>query len=79
MKLPIVTDTARLTSAGYNYSPKIWTLHTYDHSEVMTIRGSTGLAHFFKCNETGTLRRWGFDVTFAGDKDEDDEDDKDGN
>lgn len=74
MKLPIHTDTARLTSAGYNYNPKIWTLHKYDHSAVLTLPGAkkgetqTGLAHYFRCTETGELRVWGFDVTFAGDK-----------
>ena len=49
------------------------TLHIYDHSEVLTVPGPdrtsyvTGLAHFYKCSETGELRRWGFDVTFAKD------------
>lgn len=67
---PAVTVTrALLPSEGLN--ERRATFHTYSHSEVATItRGRekiTGLAHYFKCSETGELRRWGFDITFAKD------------
>jgi hypothetical protein len=49
------------------------TLHVFDHSKVITLPGAkkgettTGLAHFYRCTETDTLKRWGFDATFAKD------------
>lgn len=66
----VQTKMAKLTSSGFNY--RKWTRHTYAYSEVVRIsrpRGENivGLAHVFKCSETGELRRWGFDVTFAKD------------
>ncbi len=71
MKAYIDTVEAVLPSAGYNY--RKWTRHKYDHSELVTLPGATpdntltGLGHMYKCQETGELRRWGFDVTFAKD------------
>jgi hypothetical protein len=68
---PVETKTATLASAGYNY--KKITRHVYAHSEVITIPGPkkgetlTGLGHYYRCEETKELRRWGFDVTFAKD------------
>lgn len=65
----VTTKTALLPSAGYNYR-KI-TRHTYVHSELVTVMSdgapSVGLGHYFRCAETGELRRWGFDRTFAKD------------
>ena len=61
------TTTARLPSNGLNNRRA--TVHKYDHSAVITIpartkdeRPTTGLAHFFRCEETGMLRVWGFDA-----------------
>lgn len=58
---------AFLPSTGLNYRKA--TKHIYSHSEPKTVRCGgkmiTGLAHFFKCTETGELRQWGFDTTFA--------------
>ncbi len=70
MRSHVQTLSAVLPSAGYNYRKA--TLHTYVHSALVTITGSntektTGLGHFYRCVETGELRRWGFDVTFAKD------------
>jgi len=65
----VQTKTALLTSAGYNH--RKWTRHTYSHSDLVTIATNgvpvTGLGHFFRCEETKELRRWGFDITFAKD------------
>lgn len=62
-------DSVFLPSAGLN--ERRATLHTYSHSELMTLQNLdskvTGLAHMYRCSETGELRRWGFDVTFAKD------------
>jgi hypothetical protein len=68
--IPVSTTTAFLTSAGYNHRKA--TLHKYSHSELLKLPGEgksyiTGLAHMFRCAETGELRRWGFDVTFGKD------------
>ncbi len=69
MKEPVQTITALLPSAGYNYR-KV-TRHTYAHSELATVqidgRPAVGLGHLFRCSETGALRRWGCDATFAKD------------
>lgn len=71
MRAPVETTVAFLPSAGYNY--RKCTSHVYAHSELVTLPGATkgakitGLGHMFKCQETGELRRWGFDVTFAKD------------
>ena len=66
---PVRTKTALLPSAGYNYQKPTW--HMYSHSELVTIgtgaTATTGLGHYFRCAETGEMRRWGFDVTFAKD------------
>lgn len=69
MKQFVETEVALLTSAGYNY--RKWTWHKYSHSEVVTIHAKgaaedvTGLGYFFRCTETGELRRWGFEATYA--------------
>lgn len=69
MKQSVQTTEALLASAGYNYHK--WTRHKYSHSELVTlpssVKGETtmGLGHFFRCQETGELRRWGFEATFA--------------
>jgi hypothetical protein len=71
MKHPIQTTSAILPSAGYNYRKA--TRHFYTHSELVTLptvragETVTGLGHFFRCEETKEIRRWGFDVTFAKD------------
>ncbi len=69
MRHHVTTRSALLSSAGYNHQK--WTRHKYAHSEIVTLKGSngdiTGLAHMFRCEETGELRRWGFDATFAKD------------
>lgn len=72
MKPPVQTTVAQLSSAGYNY--RKFTKHTYSHSEMVTVpsrlKGEpplTGLGHFFRCEETGELRRWGFDAAFPKD------------
>jgi hypothetical protein len=69
MKQPVQTLEAVLPSAGYNYRRP--TRHTYIYSEPLTLlvdgKPATGLAHYFRCEETGVSRRWGFDVTFAKD------------
>lgn len=68
MKHAVLTTEALLASAGYNY--RKWTKHKYSHSELVTLPGSakgettTGLGHFFRCAETGELRRWGFEASF---------------
>lgn len=63
------TQDAFLPSAGYNYRRA--TRHTYVHSALVTVTNEagpiTGLGHFYRCAETGEIRRWGFDVTFAKD------------
>ncbi len=71
MKPPVETLEALLPSEGYPYFRL--TLHTYSHSELVTLPAmtagmvTTGLAHMFVCSETGEFRRWGFDVTFPKD------------
>ena len=66
MKLPIHTTDAFLPARGLNNRRA--TLHRYSHSELVTLPGAergttvTGLGHFFRCTETGELRRWGFDA-----------------
>lgn len=72
MKLPIVTPQALLPSLGLN--ERRATLHKYSHSEMVTLpsraKGEppvTGLGHFYRCEETGELRRWGFDAAFPKD------------
>ena len=71
MRHNVQTTRAVLASAGYNYQKA--TRHKYSHSELVTLQGHskgetvTGMGHFFRCEETGELRRWGFDVTFAKD------------
>lgn len=68
---PVETLNAVLPSAGYNYNKA--TRHVYSHSELVTLPAvtvgilTTGLGHMYKCSETGELRRWGFDVTYAKD------------
>ena len=65
MKAHVETTEAILPSKGYNYNK--CTKHKYSHSEVMTLPAATagytltGVAHVFKCQETGELRRWGFE------------------
>ena len=69
--MPITTPQAFLPSAGLN--ERRATLHKYSHSEMVTVPGDrkgetvTGLAHFYRCEETGELRRWGFDAAFPKD------------
>jgi hypothetical protein len=71
MKHHLITTSALLSSAGYNHQK--WTRHKYSHSELVTLPGAkgsaevAGLGHMFRCEETGELRRWGFDATFAKD------------
>ena len=71
MRISVETERAVLASAGYNY--RKFTRHTYSHSEMVTIPGErkgenvTGLGHFFRCGETGELRRWGFEAAFPKD------------
>lgn len=66
---PVETTIAYLPSSGYNY--RKWTWHSYVHSELVTVTvdgsPSVGLGHYFRCKETGELRRWGLDRTFAKD------------
>lgn len=70
MMLPIRTTSAFLVSAGLGPRNRRATLHTYSHSEIITLPGETrnttvtGLGHFFKCTETGEVRQWGFDAAF---------------
>lgn len=71
MLLPVRTTRALLVSAGLGPKSKNrWTWHTYSHSEMVTLPGETkgstvtGLGHFFKCEETGEVRQWGFDAAF---------------
>jgi hypothetical protein len=49
------------------------TLHTFVRSEVITLHNETGpitgVAHFFRCSETGEERRWGFDAVYFWSKD----------
>lgn len=67
-QIPVATTTAILPSRGLN--ERRATLHVYSHSEVVTLPARvgvapiTGLVHYFKCSETGELRRWGFDAAF---------------
>lgn len=62
---------ALLPSNGLN--ERRATLHIFDHSELVTLPGAkkgetvTGLAHFYRCTETGERRRWGFDATYSKD------------
>lgn len=70
--IPVTTTTVFLPSKGLN--ERRATKHVYSHSEVITLparskesEASTGMGHFYRCTETGELRRWGFDVTFAKD------------
>jgi hypothetical protein len=69
MKITTPTPAVFLPSAGLN--ERRATLHIYDSSEVLTLKidgkATTGLAHFYRCSETGERRRYGFDVTFAQD------------
>ena len=69
MKHPVQTITAVIPSAGFNMRKA--TRHRYSHSELVTLqsdgRPTTGLGHFYRCEETNELRRWGFDATFAKD------------
>lgn len=69
MKLPIVTAQVLLPSLGLN--ERRATLHKYSHSEMVAIKRNgetiTGLGHFYRCDETGELRRWGFDAAFPKD------------
>ena len=52
-----------------------WTRHEYIGSEPLTIGETTahqvsGIAHMFKCMETGAIRRYGFDAfSYHGEKD----------
>lgn len=66
--LSVVNTTPFLPSTGLAYRRA--TKHTYSHSEPKTVRNGskmiTGLAHYFKCSETGEIRQWGFDTTFEG-------------
>ena len=59
--LPDITA-AYLPSAGLQ--GRRATLHVWDHSKEHTIhtpeRKITGIAHWFRCTETGTIRVWGF-------------------
>jgi hypothetical protein len=71
MKASVETTEALLPSAGYSYMR--WTRHKYVRSEVITLPAVTpgftltGLGHMFRCQETGELRRWGFDGTSEAD------------
>lgn len=71
MKNTVETKTAILPSAGYNFRKT--TRHTFAYSELVTLPGPgkkdyvTGMGHFFRCSETGELRRWGFDATYLKD------------
>lgn len=66
--LSVVNVTPFLPSTGLGYRRA--TLHHYSHSAPLTLRNGsktiTGLAHYFKCSETGEVRQWGFDTTFEG-------------
>jgi len=64
---------ACLPSSGLN--ERRATIHVYDHSEKVTLNFAgrdpvTGVAHFYRCTETGSMRRWGFD-RLTGEKLED--------
>jgi hypothetical protein len=65
MKLPVSKTVAFLPCNGLNNRKA--TKHIYSHSELVTVNRATGLGHFFRCQETGELRRWGFDRTFSKD------------
>ena len=66
---PVTTLEAYLPCNGLN--DRRATRHVYDHSEIITIpaipgfQAVTGIAHVYRCLETGELRRWGFDQTFG--------------
>jgi len=75
LRFSVTTKTALLPSNGYN--GKKWTKHTYAYSDLLTIppreKGGedvTGMAHYFRCAETGELRVWGFDATYGAHKDQ---------
>ena len=67
MKSEALQHVVFLPSAGLN--ERRATVHTYSHSELVTLQNNgaktTGLGHMYRCSETGELRRYGFDVTFA--------------
>lgn len=61
-------DPAFLPSAGLN--ERRATLHVFDHSEGITLKNeegnpTCGVAHYYRCTETGAVRRWGFDAISA--------------
>lgn len=68
MQIPVSTTSAYLPSRGLN--ERRCTKHVYSHSEIVTLPARvgaapiTGLAHLFRCSETGELRRWGFDASY---------------
>lgn len=62
--IQVETKTAVLPSAGYNGRKA--TRHVYVYSEAVVLHPDSshpihGIGHFFKCTETGEIRRWGFD------------------
>lgn len=67
MNLPVRTTRAFLPCLNEHRA----TLHTYSHSAIvtlLTLEGPvTGLGHYFRCEETGDIRRWGFDAAFPKD------------
>lgn len=66
MRHNVETTKVYLPSRGLN--ERRATLHTYSHSELVTLpNGLVGLGHFFRCEETHELKRYGFDATFAKD------------
>ncbi len=68
INLPVSATVVYLPSKGLN--ERRATKHVYSHSELVTLparAGSgpvTGLGHFFRCSETGELRRYGFDAAY---------------
>jgi hypothetical protein len=75
LRFSVTTKTALLPSAGYN-GTKV-TKHTYAYSDLLTIQPRdkvnppvTGMAHYYKCSETGEIRVWGFDATYGAYKDQ---------
>lgn len=59
---------AWLPSKGFNFRRA--TKHSYVFSENRILPSPeigkppiNGIAHYFKCDETGTMRAWGFDET----------------
>lgn len=63
MKHEPATKTAFLPLKGTRRATK----HVYSHSELVQTDAGVALGHFFRCTETGEMRLWGAEATFAQD------------